>query len=265
MSARLGQHQRGSGSSSIRIVGEFELAVMAFHRRPNDEQPQAAACFFAGGKRQIRADVFSQARTVVANDDRPMVRLLDQREHNLWLVDAAVGVAECFDCILEQIDQGDLQLDRITVDPGRWSVATVQRGRRCDPCPGDSNIRSDVHQAVLDDIAEVQTDVLSGGAAQHRFDLIGDLTNPLGLFVQHGDLPLHLTRKGLLSLGVLRPQEGLCSQFDDAQRLIDFMGNGGGFQADLQFVAHEGQGLFVLGVLFADRLSVSSLNAFTMA
>ena len=64
--------------------------------------------------------------------------------------------------------------------------------------------------------------------------------------MQRGDLVAHALWQVCLLLGLLRVEQGLRGEFDDAQRLVDLMGDGGSFQAAFQLVAHQGQGLLLL-------------------
>ena len=78
------------------------------------------------------------------------------------------------------------------------------------------------------------------------------------MLTEHGDPASEFVWKRSHLLAMRRIQEGLRRQLDDAQRLIDFMGNGGGFKADLQLVAHQRQGLLfffsqLLGPLIEGR------------
>ena len=85
----------------------------------------------------------------------------------------------------------------------------------------------------MNHVAEVQALVTTIGTPEHRLDLIGDLAHAFRLLMEHGDPASEVVRKRSLLLAIRLIQEGLRRQLDDAQRLIDFMGNGGGFKADL--------------------------------
>ena len=132
--------------------------------------------------------------------------------------------------------------------PIRDHVRCLSAGRVAAPGAGHGQLDAVQH------VTQVEPGQAGVRIAEDRLDLIGCSCDSAGLVVK--DLKGLQQLDGIIAIGTLPKLmlQTLCRQAQDAQGLIDFVGDGRGFQAHLQALVHLVQGLFIPQALLLKHL-----------